>query len=111
MALFDLPVRNDVTNYDFDVELDGVVFNLRFYFNSRDEYWYLDLRTEAGAPLILGRRIVVDGPLTKRFRDAGLPAGEIGLVDMRQKAIEATQESFGVDNLLMYLDAAELAAL
>lgn len=111
MAVFELPIRSDVTNYDFEVELDGEVFVLRLYLNSRDEFWYLDLRSESGEPLMLGRRVVVESPLTQRIRDKTLPAGEIALTDLTQQDLEATEASFGVDHLLLYLDAAELALI
>jgi hypothetical protein len=111
MAIFDLPIRNDVTNYDFSVELDGRVYTLRYYLNSRDGFWYQDIRTEDGTALFLGRRIAVDTPLTQRLRNKLLPPGDFVLVDLTSQDSEATQDTFSIDHLLTYLDGEEIAAV
>ena len=42
MAVIELPVRNDLPNYEFKSELDGVVYTLRFRFNERLNDWVFD---------------------------------------------------------------------
>lgn len=109
MALFDMPVIAEEQNHEFSIELDSVVFLLRLYFNTRDAFWYLDVRKEDGTAIYLGRRLTVEFPVMARIQDANKPAGEFALIDLRSQDIEAAFDTLGVDNPLIYLDAAETA--
>lgn len=101
--------------YDYTVDLDAVTYRIRLTFRERPASWYLDLWTSADEPLLLGKRLSVNTALLTDYQIAGLPPGEIMLVDMEaeddQAAVEADFDSLGYRHLLTYFDAADLPAV
>lgn len=110
MATSDLPTFVDTGNYEYTVDLDGVVFALRFLYNSRDAHWYIDLSSEAGVPLRSGIKLTTGNPLLLGWRALTRPAGEIFMIDPSGLEREADFSAIGVDVFLTYLDESELAA-
>lgn len=77
MALYEIPSRNDIPNYQYTIELDGEVFQLEFYFNQRDNRWFMSIRQEDGSAVLLGIPIVSGMLLIERFVMSGLPLGDV----------------------------------
>lgn len=107
MAIFELPVRNDLPAYDFQVELDGVLFTLGFNYNARAGYWVFDIFDSNDNPLLVGIRLVSGQLLTERFISEGLPLGDFFIFDSSGKNEDPTIDNFGVTCLLMYADKEE----
>lgn len=60
------------------VVLEGREYELGLRWSMREARWYLDLRTTAGAALLLGLALVPGWPVLYRFRGLpGLPPGEL----------------------------------
>lgn len=111
MATLQIPTRADLTHYTQTVDLDGVTHGLELYWNERDASWYLTLWDEAFTTRILAsRRIVLGAQLVGRFRLEGLPAGELVPVDTSGQSREAGQAELGERVVLLYLEAASIAA-
>lgn len=47
----------DLPQHTMSVELGGATYRLTFTWRERTRGWYLDLHTEDGAPVLLGRRL------------------------------------------------------
>ena len=93
------------------VFLDGVTFQLRFRWNSRLEDWFLDILTEAGSPIVYGRRCVIGWILLRQSRHLdAIPAGEILAFDTTLRDVAPGLTDFGTRVLALYLDASELEA-
>ena len=56
MALV-LPSFPDQPDTTISVELDGVVYRLRYLWSGRRRAWFVDLATEDGEPIVQGRRL------------------------------------------------------
>lgn len=104
MALLSLPLFNDVTHYDYSIELEGVTYQFEFRWNARDASWYLSVMTADGEPLLLGRRMVIGSDLLVRLRDARRPPGQLFLLDTSGEDREAGQYDLGVRAQLYYLE-------
>ena len=109
MSVFEVPTFTDPSNYRQQIELDGVVFELSFNFNSRDNRWYLDILDVAGVQLRSSMRLVTSMALMLRWKELTRPAGELGMIDPSSQDLEATLDDIGVAVFLTYVDAAELA--
>lgn len=107
MAIFQLPIRNDLPAYDFQVELDGVLFTLGFSFNARANYWVMDIFDSNDNPILVGIRVITGWLLSDRFVMEGLPAGDFFIFDSSGKSEDPTMNDFSITKLLMYADAAE----
>ena len=103
-----IPTRQDAAHYQFPVELEGVVFGLEFYWNARDASWYLTILDAEGVPLLSSRKLVLDLPLTARYRDLRLPRGEFVVLDTTGQGLEAGLKDLGTRVLLVYVPSTEL---
>jgi len=52
-----LPFAHDLPAHTYTVALDGVQYEIRLVYRARTASWYLDLRDDLGAALVLGRRL------------------------------------------------------
>jgi hypothetical protein len=77
MSLYELPTRYDLPNYEYSIELDAVVYNVEYYFNQRDDRWFMSIRQEDGTAVLLGIPIVSGIFLTDRFVMNELPPGDL----------------------------------
>lgn len=107
MAILQLPVRNDLPSYDFQIVLDGVFVTLGFTFNSRANYWLMDIYDANDNAIVVGIKLVSSWLLTNRFKMDGLPQGDFFIIDTTGNNEDPTQEDFGTTKLLMYADVAE----
>lgn len=104
-----IPLRTDaVYHYDLQVVLDGAVFTLELRWNTRDEAWYMDLRTEAGDPILTSVKVVVDWPLAGRCVDARRPAGALFAIDTSSERRDPGKDDLGSRVILVYFESAEL---
>lgn len=63
-----------------DVQLDGRVFTIRGWWNTRMGTWLLDLETADGVRLLSGVRVVLEYPLLPVWRTEDMPSGELFVV-------------------------------
>lgn len=105
MATFELPTSSgeDVFPlYEFEVELDGVLFRLDMNFNSRQQTWFMNLRDADGTMLRSGVPIVSGFPLLARMVQQSRPAGTLMAVPVSGEIDAATLEQLGLDVILTY---------
>ncbi len=105
MAVLIVPRDGDVANFEFLIELEGVVFRLKFKFNQREDVWYFDLLDELQNPLREGIKIVVNYPVLIRLRTQSRPAGDFFASDPRTFPAPPTLDELGSTVLLTYLES------
>lgn len=104
-----LPCRTDINHYDMQVVLDGVAYTLEFHWSYREESWFLDVKTEAGDPIYVGQKVVIDWGLGRgRCRDPRFPPGLIIAVDSTSRDENPGLNDLGGRVQLLYYPAAEL---
>lgn len=64
-----------------EVTIEETPYVFRFDWNSRWQFWRMDISDREGNPLILGRKLVLYYELLKQFPDRGLPKGELYVID------------------------------
>lgn len=87
-----IPVKND-PSHEFSIVLDGVSYVLRFIWNTRFEYWAMNISDRDGNSIVDGIRVVSDYGLTEQLTVNGLPEGDF--------FVGRTDESFdkiGIDS-------------
>lgn len=103
-----MPTRTDAPHYDFQVDLEGTTFKLEFRWNTRAEGWFFRLLDVDDNQILGFERVVLDFPLTSRYRFEALPPGEFFAVDTTASQVEPGLDELGGRVLLLYYPAAEL---
>jgi hypothetical protein len=109
MSVVTIPLRNDLTSFDFVVELDGVSYTLDCKWNYRAEAWFLSLYDADGQPISVGIRLVVGFPLGKRCKSSRMPPGVLQAQDTSGAKRDPGLEDLGSRVQLYYFSADELA--
>jgi hypothetical protein len=104
MAVFEIPTRFDIYEYNFQVDLDGTKYELQMRYNQREDSWWLDLYDTDRNPIRTGVKIVSDWILfrTSGYRD--IPPGAIIAVDTKQVPYRPTLEEIGQDVILTWIE-------
>lgn len=87
--------------------LDGIVYQLIFSYNARDEHWFLTLRTEDGDEIVgcEGMKLVQGGFPLRRVYDENRPPGELYVQsDLKN---EPGLTTLGTDTFLLYIPEAD----
>ncbi len=96
--------------FDQVTALEGVDYVLRFAFNERDQYWYLDLLDQDGDPIATSLRCVVGWPLLRRSTDGRKPPGILAFEDASGLGRDPGFEDLGTRVQLVYFTKAEVDA-
>lgn len=110
MAIVQIPVRSDTTNYDMRVDLDGVTYVLAFRYNSRDGFWYLSVLDSDEDPIRSGIRLVLGTSYLRLVVSSIRPAGDLVAVDDTGTGTEAGASDFGTRVALLYAERADVEA-
>lgn len=105
MAILEIPVRSDIPAYQFQVTLDGVVFTLKFRFNTRIDRWIMDVKDVDENSLVDGVPLLYGLPVLDRFVGDDLPLGSFVVIDETGEERNPTRDSFGEDFKLLYQEA------
>ena len=107
-----IPTLTDGTIfYNQTTVLDGRTYQLSFHYNSRDAYWYLNIRTEAGDAIRgCGSLRLVQGSFPiRRVYDVNRPSGE--LLVLSELKDEPGLVDLGNDTVLAYIPRADVEAI
>lgn len=112
MAIYIIPTFDDPF-YTQTTSLDGVQYLLEFRYNQRENSWYLNVSLDDATPLVKGVKIVLGSDLLGRFVDRRMPTGRLVAIANGEDDSTPGMGELGVDRrvTLVYLDAAEVAAL
>lgn len=106
MATLVMPVVADTPAYDFDLELEQVLYKFSFRYNERMDRWLMDIRDQNDVPILLGTVLITNYSLIERFKSASLPPGEFFVLDEAGNKLDAIREALGNDNKLFYVESA-----
>ena len=104
MADFVIPVDSAGTNYTLDVSLSGSVYRFGLYWNTRGQFWLLDIFDQADTPLATGLKLVADWELIGGLGMASLPAGLLYVVDVSGQGLDPGIDDLGTRVQLIYDD-------
>lgn len=106
MATVRINLAPGIPSYRQRTVLDGTEYILDLRWSQRESRWYLDLRSSAGALIAGAIKLVVNWPLLYRLRGvAGLPPGELWVVDTRPTPADPSLEELGDSIQLVYREA------
>lgn len=103
MNLFQIPARNDLPWYKFQISLSGVLYTLIFRFNSRMNVWSLDIADPSENVIVGGIPVLIGIDLFGQYV-TGVPPGVVFANDDTNQGTQPSQFSFGFDHSLFYLD-------
>lgn len=104
-SVFELPTLTDGTaHYEFQVPLNERLYRMEFIFNTRDDFWYLNLYDAlSGDALRYGLKVVSEWDLLRLYSGPRDP-GSLVPVPQGAAGTEAnTLEALGTDVLLTYV--------
>ena len=90
--------------------LDGRDYQLTFQWNGRMGRWTFALADQDGDPIRSGMVLTTNWPLLRGLQDDRAPTGVLAVIDMQERAEDPGFKDLGDRHLLMYFDAAEVAA-
>ncbi len=100
------------SKYVIDIELNGTMFSLHFLWNTREEFWYMNIFSAEGDPVITGIKIVPKYALLEQFKAVpGLPEGDFFVVDNDQNnpySEGITYDNFGTRYSLLFITTEEI---
>jgi hypothetical protein len=103
-----LPHTPGLPAYTYRCALEGVTYLWRWRWLERPSAWYMDIATDAGAPIRRGIRLLAGWPLLYRLRHPDRPPGELFITG---PAEPLTLASLGRTHRLYYMTLADQAAL
>lgn len=77
-----IPTDLDNPNYQQRTSLSGTDYLLSFLYSERECRWYFSMADADGAPIISGKKMVVNWDLMRLVTDSRRPAGEIVALDL-----------------------------
>jgi len=89
---------------EYMMTLGDVTVTLVYRYCERTDGWYLDVYDSAGDPLLTGKRLAADWPVTARYQIDGLPEGWIALLDTAAGDVELGEDDLGRRGEMVYLE-------
>jgi hypothetical protein len=110
--MVNIPLFPDVASgFIQKIELGGIFYSIRIRWNTRSESWFLHVFDADDNPLITGKRLVPNYPLTDIHSDRF--KGELIVLDKQNDLTDAdiTYDNLGTRFLLIYLTEEEADGL
>ncbi len=104
MADFVIPVDSGSTNFTVDVTLSGGVYRFFLYWNTRGQFWSLDILDSSDSPTAAGIKLVADWELISGLGNSALPPGFLYCVDTSGQGLDPTDSDLGTRVILIYDD-------
>jgi len=105
MAFLEIPTNSDSEHFDFEIDLEGVVFTLEFSYNKRRDIWVMTI-IDSSENILLGNiPLLTNIPLTDQYVDEELPPGRFILLDETGENRDASRNNLG-STIKLYYDEA-----
>lgn len=105
MAIIEIPVRSDIPSYELKMELEAVIYSLKFRWNERMALWFFTMADEEGVEVISGLPVQTNVDIKGRFKQAGTPPGRFLSYDETGKARDPDRSNFGNEIKFLYEEA------
>lgn len=106
-----IPIGNQYAATTQEVVIDNKLLRLDVHWNTRGEFWSLDIYDDQAEPIVLGIKLVLGTGLLDRYTSPKLPRGELMLVDTTDTLAKVGYDDLGTSALLVFMSAEELSAL
>jgi len=110
MPYYNINIAPNIPQFSQQVSLDGVVYTLDFFYNTREDSWYLSILDVELTPIISARKMVADWPIMWRSRSASKPPGELWVIDESGAGLDPSLSDLGDRVKLLYADESEQSA-
>jgi len=110
MASIALQVFNDVrSSFLQRIKLNGTIYNLKIYWNTRESTWYMDILDQDLEYLLMGLKLVPNFPLLQEYDRSFIDYGNFILVDTSGFATgdRPTFENLGTRYQLIFVEGNE----
>lgn len=108
--MFEIPLRNDLPNFEFTFDLENDTFRFSFLWNERMQKWFFSILTSDGTAIIYRQPCFVNYLVLDRFKDERLPAGKIIFFDTSGKDIDPGRDDLGERVKMIYAESTEEVA-
>jgi hypothetical protein len=111
--IYQVPLPNPMpVNLTIQAELDQVTFTLTFYWNDRDNAFYLTIADAQNNPILASQKVVVNYLIGWKQRyNTAMPAGQLQFQDTSGQGIDPQAVSdLGTRVILLYYDLAEMVS-
>lgn len=105
MATQELPVRSDLPQHEFQIDLEGTIFTITIRFNERKARWVMDIGDSNGTSILAGIVLLTDVNITDQYVGDNLPPGRFFVVDETGEGKNPGINDLGNDVKLFYLEA------
>src|SRR4051812_14418071 len=105
MATLVLPSSSEADAFNFQVRLEGVIYDFTLRWNTRDDHWYADVADTDGNAIASGIKVVADWPLLKGLAQGTRPPGDVVALDSSGLGDPGLQD-LGERVLLLYKERA-----
>ncbi len=105
MSTFSIPVQATTDPFSQQVELDGLLYDLKFLWNARDGHWSLTVGRDDVVLVNQVKLVGLDDLLAQYQRIGGLPAGRLYIQDLDGLDRDPDDTLFGDRVLLLYEEA------
>lgn len=106
-----LPFK-DFPSFTEEITLEGIPYVFRFDWNSRGQFWTMDIYDREENSLILGKKLVLFYELLRQYPDRGLPLGELYVIDPALNNFTPIKQDDFQDRLyLVYFEEEEVAII
>jgi hypothetical protein len=100
--MIQIPLRSDLDNYEFSVDIDSITYLFEIQWNTRNEQWCLIVKNEAGDVLVGSVPLLVNYSLLGRFKLNTLPQGVLFLFDTSGRYADPAKADLGNRCILLY---------
>jgi hypothetical protein len=100
--IYSIPVQSTTDPFSQQVELDGLLYDLTFLWNSRDNHWSLTIERDDVVLISEIKLIITDDLLSQYGRIEDLPPGRLFVQDLDGLDRDPDGLIFGDRVLLMY---------
>lgn len=107
----ELQTSTTLPYYEQRVDLDGTVFIVRYRWNSRRSYWSVDIFDADENPIVLARKLEIDTDLVRQSHHLACPEGVLTAFDTTVAKVPPGINELGDRVILLYVEAADIAAL
>lgn len=98
--IYTIPISAGVPSQLLSISLNDVAYNIAFRWNSRGEFWSMDIRDENNVLILGGVSLKTGLDLLSPFN---LGIGEIYSVDVTNSGLEMTLDNAGIETQIVYL--------
>ena len=100
MSIITIPLRNDIFQYSFTIELEGVVYSFKIGYNLRANSWSMNIGS-----IVTPIRLVVGTDLISQFKHLEIPPGEMRIVDLDGLNRDPDKTNLGDRVIMQYTES------